>query len=96
MNLKVELVETQDCSEGYANVTFDSSDTVMPDGSMDKNHNWIVAAYKSPSPDNMCEPFTVYLWAMHWSVIAVYIHFDRRDRQLERVFFLSSHKSEWN
>ena len=34
---------------------------------MDANHNWIKAAHKSPSPDNMCEPFHVYIWALHFS-----------------------------
>ena len=38
---------------------------------MDANHNWIVTAYKAPSPDNMCEPFAVYIWSLHWSVMTI-------------------------
>ena len=40
----------------------------MPDGSMDRNWNWIAASYKGPSPDNMCKPYIVYFWALHFSV----------------------------
>jgi hypothetical protein len=58
-----------DCSEGYPVIKEDTKGTGgWPDGSIDNNWNWIVASYKGPSPDNMCDPFTVYIWALHFSV----------------------------
>ena len=60
-----------DCSLGYPVTTATSVGTALPDGSMDMNHNWILTAHKSPSPDNMCEPFAVYIWSLHWSVMTI-------------------------
>jgi hypothetical protein len=60
-----------DCSKGYPKLGKDWRTTAMPDKSMDRYHNWIKAAYKGPSPDNMCEPFHVYIWALHFSVMTI-------------------------
>jgi hypothetical protein len=57
-----------DCTEGYPILKSSSKDTVLPDDSMDANWNWIAASYKAPSPDNMCDPWIVYIWALHFSV----------------------------
>ena len=59
------------CNPGYPMTTSTSVGTALPDGSMDMNHNWILTAHKSPSPDNMCEPFAVYIWSLHWSIMTI-------------------------
>jgi hypothetical protein len=60
-----------DCELGYPVITASSEGTAYPDGSMDMNYNWIVSAQKDGSPDNMCDPFAVYLWSLHYSVMTI-------------------------
>jgi hypothetical protein len=38
---------------------------------MDANHNWIVTAQKDGSPDDICDPFVVYMWSLHWSIMSI-------------------------
>merc|ERR1719160_1148872 len=59
-----------DCRLGYGIFTPDH--VITADGSvMDNNHNWIVTAQKDESPDNICDPFVVYMWSLHWSVMTI-------------------------
>ena len=42
-------------------------------GDNNNSFNWIVelTLNKMNSPDNACQPSTVYLWSLHWSVMSI-------------------------
>lgn len=53
------------CSDDYKLVSYDVGEGYI-------STSWIIQLHEAKdSPDDPCDPFTVYLWSLHWSVMSI-------------------------